>query len=457
MITKGKNISKKKQKNIKIFSSNKITKSINSHGAASTLLELLNPEENHNFTDLHLNIPLDFSECIFICTANETYHMLEPLLDRIEIIHIDEYTLTEKKEISEKFLIPSVLKEYGLDYQNPKDPKELSVMNQEAEKDNVLKQNVKFTSEILEKLIKEYSFYRGGVRGIKKNIEKVIRKANNFLMEKQNQEIKELIIDENYLNLFLGNAKIFDENQTKILKNYTEPGSVLTADYSGQLIRIFIKEMLNPEKFKEKENEANKAISSDFIFKELNRISNLDKPVEESLNTAMELSRQKLIEIFNDTGLKNSLEARKTLLREFNLYLTYPYHKKKGNSYGLAFLIAFVSAGLNKKLDHLDYLIAGELSPHGNVLRIRGIRSLLNVCEFYDIRNLILPEGNRADYLKFIENNNKQFNVKFVKNSDEALKFFFKEEFDRKNEGINSDILLNSSGYVNTARGTLNI
>jgi len=361
--------------------------------------------------------------------------MLEPLLDRIEMIHIDEYTLDEKREISEKFLIPSVLKEYGLDYLNSS-------------------QTIKFTSEIMEKLIKEYSYYRGGIRGIKKNIEKVIRKANNFLLQNTNKDIKELILDENYLNLFLGNAKLYDENQTKILKFYSKPGSVLTADQSGQLVRIFIKEMLNPKR-KIKENDS---ISSNSIFKEMNQITNLDKPVEESLQIALNLARGILIDLFNETNLKNSIEARKILLREYNLYMTHPYHKKKGNSYGLAFLISFVSAGLNKKIDHLDYLIAGELSPHGNVLRIRGIRSLLNVCEFYDIRNLILPEGNRSDYLKFIENNNKSFNVKFVKNAEEALMFFFKNEFDRGNTSNNiEDIILNSGNFVNTDVGSLNI
>lgn len=363
--------------------------------------------------------------------------MLEPLLDRIEMIHIDEYTLDEKKEISEKFLIPKLLQEYGLD--NNKDS---------------TSQKVTFTSEIMEKLIKEYSYYRGGVRGIKKNIEKVIRKANNFLLENKNSHIKELTIDENYLNLFLGNAKLYDENQTKILKYHHEAGSVLTADQSGQLVRIFIKEMLNPKR-KTKENAA---ISSDFIFKQLNQITNLDKPVEESLQTALNLAREKLIDLFNSTDLKDSVEARKILLREYNLYMTTPYAKKKGNSYGLAFLISFVSAGLNKKIDHKDYLIAGELSPHGNILRIR-VRTLLNVCEFYDIRNLILPEGNKADYFKFIENNNKSFNVKFVKNADEALKFFFKGEFDNKNIAENiEDIILSNDSFVNTnVVGTLNI
>ena len=110
---------------------------------------------------------------------------------------------------------------------------------------------------------------------------------------------------------------------------------------------------------------------------------------------------------------------------------------------------------MNKKLDHTNYLIAGEISPYGNVLRIRGIRTLLNVCEFYDIRNLILPEGNKAEYLKFVENNKKSFNVIFVKNAEEALKFFFKESFERKNLKDDIDVILNGD-YVNTV-GSLNI
>jgi len=350
--------------------------------------------------------------------------MLEPLLDRIEIINIDEYTFKEKREISEKFLVPICLKEYGLDKASSE-------------------QTVTFSPEIMEKLIKEYSYYRGGVRGIKKNIEKVIRKANNFLL--QHNHIKELLINEDYLKQFLGNAKLLDENYTHLLKNYHEPGSVLTADITGQLVRIIIKEKLNPlNKIKETE-----AIGSDAIFKNLNQIANVDKPVEESLQTAINSAREKLVDIFNATNLKHSIEARKNLLKDFNLYLTHPYSKKKGNSYGLAFLIAFVSCGLNKNIDYPHYLIAGELSPHGNVLRINGLKSLLNICEFYDIKNLILPEGNRADYNKFIENNNKVFNVLFVKTADEALKFFFKDTFEMiDNNGQGESLLLTGQDYM---------
>lgn len=350
--------------------------------------------------------------------------MLEPLLDRIEIIHIDEYTFKEKQQISEKFLIPLCLKEYGLEK-------------------SVSDQSVNFPPETIEKLIKEYSYFRGGVRGIKKNIEKIIRKANNFLLE--NKDIHEIFIDDKFLKQFLGNAKLFDENYTKLLKNYTEPGSCLTADITGQLVRIIIKEKLNP--LQKYDNIA--AIQSDAIFKNINQISSLDKPVEESYNIALNLAREKLVDLFNCSDLKNSAEARKNLLKDYNIYLTHPYHKKKGNSYGLAYLIAFISSGLNKELSFVNYLIAGELSPHGKVLRINGLKTLLNVCEFYDIKNLILPEGNKEEYNKFVENNKKGFSVLFVKTADEALKFLFKESYEVIEKDKMIDIQVNSQDFIN--------
>jgi len=73
---------------------------------SATLLELLNPEQANTFRDNYLDIEFDFSECIFICTSNSTAHMLQPLLDRIEIIHVPAYLPIEKIKIAQKYLIP---------------------------------------------------------------------------------------------------------------------------------------------------------------------------------------------------------------------------------------------------------------------------------------------------------------------------------------------------------------
>ena len=80
---------------------------------SSTLLELLNPEQANTFRDNYLDIEFDFSECIFVCTSNATANMLQPLLDRIEIIHVPAYLPIEKIKIAQRYLIPRFEREYG--------------------------------------------------------------------------------------------------------------------------------------------------------------------------------------------------------------------------------------------------------------------------------------------------------------------------------------------------------
>ena len=85
---------------------------------SSTLLELLNPEQANQFRDNYLDIEFDFSECIFICTSNSTSNMLQPLLDRIEIIQIPAYLPIEKISIAQNYLIPRLEKEYAFEKDN---------------------------------------------------------------------------------------------------------------------------------------------------------------------------------------------------------------------------------------------------------------------------------------------------------------------------------------------------
>ena len=79
---------------------------------ASTLLEVLNVEQNNEFVDYYLDYPVDLSNVIFICTANTTDNILLPLLDRIEVIKIEPYLPSEKLCIAQGYLIPNLLKEY---------------------------------------------------------------------------------------------------------------------------------------------------------------------------------------------------------------------------------------------------------------------------------------------------------------------------------------------------------
>lgn len=393
-----------------------------SHTASSALLELLNPEENHNFIDQYLNVPLDFSETIFICTANYTMQILEPLLDRIEVIEIDDYTFQDKKEITEKFLIPSTLKDFG--YVNNNNPIP-NVTN------DAIQNQIEFSQDAITKLIKMYSSPHGGVRGIKKHIEKLIRKANLFLI--QNKNISDLVINEFYLDKFLGNSKTHDTNFLNLVNNYDLPGTCLTADLKGYLVKILIRKKVCSKEVEEsiiKKVTQSKKITSKDILHKINTIVKLEKHVEEALQISINLAKYKLVDLYNEGTLSNNPEILADFLREYNLYLTMPYYKKEGNSYGLAFYISLLSAVLNIKIDSKlsKSLIVGELSPFGNVLKVREIKHSLSICEFYDIKNLVLPEGNKEEFIKYMEHSNKSFdNVYFVKTADEAFRILFEE------------------------------
>lgn len=115
----------------------------------SALLELLDPEQNANFLDHYLDIPVDLSKVLFICTANVTDTIPEPLKDRMEMIDVSGYVLEEKIAIAEKYLIPQLRKSSGLeDY------------------------DVKISESALVTLIHSYC-RESGVRNLQKQIEKV--------------------------------------------------------------------------------------------------------------------------------------------------------------------------------------------------------------------------------------------------------------------------------------------
>ena len=209
-----------------------------------------------------------------------------------------------------------------------------------------------------------------------KLIEKLIRKANLFLL--QNKNISNLIIDELYLDKFLGNSKTHDVNFLNLVKNYDLPGTALTVDLRGYLVKILIRKKVCPKEVEEsiqkKILQAKKITTKDILHK-INPIVKLEKHVEEALQISINLAKYKLVDLYNQGFAANNSEILGDYLSEYNLYLSMPYQKKEGNSYGLAFYISLLSAVLNIKIqDSLSKsLIVGELSPFGNALKVREI------------------------------------------------------------------------------------
>ncbi|MBR1628856.1 MAG: AAA family ATPase, partial [Lachnospiraceae bacterium] len=147
------------------------------HGdPASALLEVLDPEQNHTFTDHYMNVPYDLSDVLFICTANETDTIPGPLLDRMEVIRFPGYTATDKKEIATKHLLPKALKSTGIS------PEQLVI-----------------SDAAMEKVISDFT-REAGVRGLKKRLDTLCRavavklaKGEEGRIEVKPEDVRELL------------------------------------------------------------------------------------------------------------------------------------------------------------------------------------------------------------------------------------------------------------------------
>lgn len=163
---------------------------------SSALLELLDPEQNSSFLDHYMDVPVDLSKVLFVCTANTLDTIPGPLLDRMEQITLSGYVAEEKESIASKYLVPQSLEQSGL-----------------------TGADVELTSEALQSIIKYYC-RENGVRNLKKHIDKVFRKAA-FKIVKDGKE--KIVINNSNLKEFVG-APVFTADR---MFETTPPGVVM--------------------------------------------------------------------------------------------------------------------------------------------------------------------------------------------------------------------------------------
>lgn len=163
---------------------------------SSALLELLDPEQNANFLDHYLDVPVDMSKVLFICTANVIDTIPEPLRDRMELIEMSGYVAEEKVAIAKQYLIPTAKKDSG-----------------------VKDENIEIQESALSTLIKSYC-RESGVRNLQKHIEKLVRKVAFKLVKKECEKFE--VTDEN-LQTLVGKPIFTHERMYEI----TPPGVVM--------------------------------------------------------------------------------------------------------------------------------------------------------------------------------------------------------------------------------------
>lgn len=285
---------------------------------------MLDPEQNANFLDHYLDVPVDLSKILFICTANVLDTIPEPLRDRMEMIEMSGYVAEEKLSIAKQYLVPQAMKESGL-----------------TEKHVVVSDNC------LNQLIKLYC-RESGVRNLQKHVEKIYRKVALRIVKK---EAEHLNIDVNNLEDFVGKPTFTHDKMYDI----TPPGIIMGLAWTAMGgSTLFIETSLRKPFDSSKKFEGS-----------LEYTGHLGDVMKESVKIAMTVARNFLYKE----------EPTNTFLFDSHLHLHVPEGAtpKDGPSAGITIATAFVSLARNIPIRQ-NLAMTGELSLTGKVLPVGGIK-----------------------------------------------------------------------------------
>ena len=329
-----------------------IDKLSNSHQGdpSSAMLEVLDPEQNNDFYDNFLEMGFDLSKVMFIATSNSLSTIQPALRDRMEIINVTGYTIEEKVEIAKRHLLPKQLKEHGL-----------------------TDKNIKIGKPQLEKIVEGYT-RESGVRGLEKQIAKVVRYA-----------AKNIAMEEAY-NIKISNKDIIDIlGGPKLERDKYENNNVAGVVTGLAWTRVggdilFIESILSKGK-------GNLTITG-----------NLGKVMKESATIAMEYIKANA----SDFGINPDVFAKYIV----HIHVPEGATPKDGPSAGVTMLTSLVSLYTQRKVKK-SLAMTGEITLRGKVLPVGGIKEKILAAKRARIKEILLCEENRsdieeikADYLK---------------------------------------------------------
>jgi len=343
---------------------------------SAALLEMLDPEQNNSFMDHYLDVPVDLSKVLFICTANVLDTIPDPLRDRMEIINISGYVAEEKLAIAEKYLIPQVEEITGLS-----------------------KSQISLTTEGLNILIKSYC-RESGVRSLRKQIEKIYRKVAFKVVHDQESGIN---ISEENLSEYVGKPIFTSEKMYPDTPSGVALGLAWTS-MGGSTLYI---ETLG-QKVKESGTGGGLEVTG-----------NLGDVMKESIKIAGTYARV-FLEQQDDA---NTYFAD----HKFHLHVPEGATPKDGPSAGVTIVTALLSLAFNKPVKK-DLAMTGELSLRGKVLPVGGIKEKVIAAKRAGVTTVILPHENRKDFDDLPDLIKSDIAVHFAENYDEVYKIAFSEE-----------------------------
>lgn len=331
---------------------------------SSALLEVLDPEQNNTFSDHYLEVDYDLSDVMFVTTSN-TLNIPGPLMDRMEIIRLSGYTEDEKFEIARRHLIPETLKENGLQ------PKEFILGDEE-----------------LRAVIRDYT-REAGVRNLKREISKLMRKAVRDIMSRKalKIEITPALLEEYLGPAFFRNDKIDAEPQVGAVTG------LAWTSVGGEILTI--EGVMTHGKGR------------------MTVTGNLKEVMKESITAASGYVRSRS----TDFGIKPTLFDS----RDIHLHVPEGATPKDGPSAGIAMATAIVSLMTGIPVRH-DIAMTGEVTLRGRVLPIGGLKEKLLAALRSGIKTALIPEENTRDLKEIPENVTKGLEIIPVSRMEEVLK-----------------------------------
>lgn len=331
---------------------------------ASALLEALDPEQNHAFSDHFIEFPFDLSHVFWIVTANTTETIPAALLDRMEVIQLSSYTEEEKLQISKLHLVPKEKKQNGLD-----------------------KYKVSFSEKALKRVIRDYT-REAGVRNLERTIGTVCRKIAFKIVK---GESKSAQVTEKNLEKYLGPVKFLEED-IDISAAVGSCNGLAWTSVGGELLKVEV------VTYKGKG--------------QLTLTGQLGDVMKESAQAGFTFIRSRAKEL----GVPEDFAEK----MDMHIHLPEGAVPKDGPSAGVTMITAMVSALSGRKVKE-KLAMTGEITLSGRVLPVGGIKEKMLAAYRYGVKTIILPRRNMQDLDELPESVREEMEFHPVRHVDEVL------------------------------------
>jgi ATP-dependent Lon protease len=331
---------------------------------SAALMEVLDPELNHSFTDHYLDVEYDLSKVMFVCTANVLHTIPQPLQDRMEVLRIPGYTEQEKHQIAQRFLVPKQLEATGL-----------------------TKTNLKITDEAMTHVIRHYT-HEAGVRNLNREIANVCRKVARKVVADKSFALE---VTPSNVNDYLGIIKYRDFFAEKKNEIGLTTGLAWT-EVGGEVLSTEATLMQGKGR--------------------LTLTGKLGDVMQESAQAGMSYVRSR----------SHLFGLPKDFYRHLDIHVHVPEGAipKDGPSAGITLCTSIVSA-LTRIPVRCDLAMTGEITLRGKVLPIGGVKEKLLAAHRLGLRTVILPKDNEKDLADIPPEIQAQMSIHFVESMDDVL------------------------------------